>query len=198
MNEREREQIREILSIQGSKDALRRNTNRLFLAENPYLQKLILEDPLEIGHFIAESMKKRIGSVSLGDMYMLIASPDSTFYLVQVTPDFPSHDIVRGEELLNRLNEIIPDKISSSIKTIPDIGPQFTGVKWHLTGKMVFQQESGADFRPRKLNNCTVFFRPCAGSSFRCLPELLVRGPLVDLTGGRYWAKLRDNVFELR
>jgi uncharacterized protein len=146
MNERERERIREILSIQGSKDALRRNTNRLFLAENPYLQKLILEDPLEIGHFIAESMKKRIGSVSLGDMYMLIASPDSTFYLVQVTPDFPSHDIVRGEELLNRLNEIIPDKISSSIKSIPDIGPQFKGLKWHLTGKMVFQQESGQIF----------------------------------------------------
>ncbi|MGO9119947.1 MAG: efflux RND transporter permease subunit [Desulfomonilaceae bacterium] len=146
MNEREREQIREILSIQGSKDALRRNTNRLFLAENPYLQKLILEDPLEIGHFIAESMKKRIGSVSLGDMYMLIASPDSTFYLVQVTPDFPSHDIVRGEELLNRLNELIPEKISSSIKTIPDIGPQFKGVKWLLTGKMVFQQESGEIF----------------------------------------------------
>ncbi len=146
MNDRERKEIREILSIQGSKDALRKNTNRLFLLDNSYLQKLILQDPLELGHFVAESMKKRIGSVSLGDMYMLIASPDSTFYLVQVTPDFPSHDIVRGEELLNRLNEVIPEKISSLIKTTPDIGPQFKGLKWHLTGKMVFQQESGAIF----------------------------------------------------
>lgn len=146
MNGSEREQIRKILSVQGSKDALRRNTNRLFLLDNSYLQKLILEDPLELGQFVAESMKKRIGSISLGDMYMLIASPDSTFYLVQVTPDFPSHDIVRGEELLNRLNEVIPEKISSLIKTIPDVGPQFKGMKWYLTGKMAFQQESGAIF----------------------------------------------------
>jgi uncharacterized protein len=146
MNDREREQIRKILSVQGSKDALRRNTNRLFLIDNSYLQKLILEDPLELGHFVADSMKKRIGSISLGDMYMLIASPDSTFFLVQITPDFPSHDLLRGEELLNRLNEVIPGKISSLVKTIPDVGPQFKGLKWYLTGKMAFQQESGAIF----------------------------------------------------
>ena len=146
MNGRERKQIPKIFSVQGSEDALRRNTNRLFLLDNSYLQKLILEDPLELGRFVADSMKKRIGSISLGDMYMLIASPDSTFYLVQVTPDFPSHDIVRGEKLLNRLNGVIPEKISSLIKTIPDVGSQFKGLKWYLTGKMVFQQESGAIF----------------------------------------------------
>ncbi|HTY23598.1 MAG TPA: MMPL family transporter [Desulfomonilaceae bacterium] len=146
MNDGEREQIRQILSAQGSKDALRRNTNRLFLIENPYLQKRILEDPLELGQFVADSMKKRIGSVSLGDTYMLIASPDSTTYLMQVTPDFPSHDIIRGEDLWNRLNQVIPERVSSLIKSVPGIGPQFKGMNWYITGKMAFQQESGAIF----------------------------------------------------
>jgi uncharacterized protein len=152
MNETERQQIQTILSIQGSKDALRRNSNRLFLIENPYVQKLILEDPLELGQFVAESMKKRIGEVSLGDTYMLIASPDSTLYLMQVTPDFPSHDIVRGEKLFNRLNQVIPEKISSLSKAIPGIRSQVKGLEWYISGKMAFQQESGAIFDRESLS----------------------------------------------
>ena len=48
MNEREREAIQAKLGFDGLRDAFRRNRNRLFLTENPYLQKRILADPLEL------------------------------------------------------------------------------------------------------------------------------------------------------
>ncbi|HMK34584.1 MAG TPA: MMPL family transporter, partial [Desulfomonilaceae bacterium] len=146
MNDRERGEIANIFSEKGISDAIRRNTNRLFLTDNPYLQQHILTDPLEMAQFAAVSMKKRVGTVSLGDIYLLIASPDSTVYLIQVTPHFPSHDIVRGKELVDKLNEIIPAKIASLRKTIPGNEAQFADVKWHLTGKIVFHQESGDIF----------------------------------------------------
>lgn len=146
MNDQERAQILGILSPQGVREALRRNINRLFLTYNPYIQKHILEDPLELAQFASESMTKRVGSLSLGDLYLLIASPDSTLYLLQVTPQFASHDIAPGKELMEKLNEVIPEQIASLRKSIPDAGAQFKEVKWYLTGKMIFQQESSDIF----------------------------------------------------
>jgi uncharacterized protein len=146
MNDRERAEILRIFSEKGVKDALRRNTNRLFLADNPYLQKHVLEDPLELAQFAADSMKQRVGSVSLGDIYLLIASPDSTVYLIQVTPKFASYDVEQGKELLEKINEVIPARIASLAKSIPGGADQFKDVKWRLTGKLVFQQESGDIF----------------------------------------------------
>ncbi len=146
MNEREREEIQGIFSAQGVKDALRRNINRLFLAENPYIRKHLLDDPLELGRFAAASIKKRVGSVSLGDVYLLIASPDSTLYLIQITPGFPSDDVVRGRALVDKLREEIPAKITSLMATIPGVENQFKGLNWYLTGRVVFHQESGEIF----------------------------------------------------
>jgi len=146
MNEREREQIRAMAAPEMFDGAIRRNTNRLYLAYDPYLQRLILEDPLELGRFVAESMTKRIGSINLGDPYLLIASPDSTFYIIQITPRFASYDIIQGHALMTKLLEIIPAKISSLMKTLPGGEDQFKSVNWRLTGKVMFQQESAAIF----------------------------------------------------
>ena len=146
MNDREREAIQSIFSEQGIKDAVRRNINRLFLTENPYVRKHLLSDPLELGRFAATSIKKRTGSVSLGDLFLLIASPDSTVFLIQITPAFSSDDLVRGKELVDNLRVMIPSKISSLMETIPSIQDQFKGLKWYLTGRIVFHQESGEIF----------------------------------------------------
>jgi len=151
MNKQERSELLSILSEQGIENALRRNINRLFLTANPYVQKHMLEDPLELAQFIAKSMKSRVGSVSLGDTYLLIASPDSTIYLIQVTPEFASHDTAHGDELIKRLNKVIPATISSLEKTMPNSGARIEDVKWHLTGKMAFQQESGIIFDQESL-----------------------------------------------
>lgn len=142
MNARERQQIRRIMSPQGIGDALRRTRNRLFLSENPYIQKRILEDPLELGQFVAEAMRRRVGSVSLGDIYLLIASPDSTVFLVQITPDFPSTDILQGKRLMNELREMIPKEIAHLKKSL--LGPEdrWDDLRWYLTGKTVFHNES--------------------------------------------------------
>lgn len=146
MNNQERAQILGILSPEGVRNALRRNINRLFLTSNPYIQKHILEDPLELGQFASESMTNRVGSLSLGDLYLLIASPDSTLYLLQVTPQFASHDIAPGKELMEKLTEVIPQQIASLTKSIPGVGDRFKEVKWYLTGKLIFQQESSDIF----------------------------------------------------
>jgi uncharacterized protein len=146
MNDKERAQILSMLSPEGVREALRRNINRLFLTHNPYIQKHILEDPLELGQFASESMTKRVGSLSLGDLFLLIASPDSTLYLIQITPEFASHDIAPGKELMEKLNEAIPKEIASLKKSIPNAGDQFKDLKWRLTGRVVFQQESSDIF----------------------------------------------------
>jgi uncharacterized protein len=146
MNEREREGIHKIFSTQGITDALRRTRNRLFLAGNPYIQERLVEDPLEVGQFVSKSMEKRLGSVNLGDMYLLIASPDSTVYLIQVTPAFPSSDLVRGAALMERVRKLIPAKIAelkestAALKSVPG------DIHWYLTGKTVFQYESDIIF----------------------------------------------------
>jgi uncharacterized protein len=146
MNDDERAQILSKLTPQGVGEALRRNINRLVLTHNPYVQKHILEDPLELAQFTSESMTNRVGSLSLGDLYLLIASPDATLYLLQVTPKFASHDIGPGKELMQKLSEVIPQQISSLRKAIPGARDRFKGVKWYLTGKMVFQQETSDIF----------------------------------------------------
>jgi uncharacterized protein len=146
MNSSERQEIHRIFSVQGIADALRRTRNRLFLTENAYLQERLLEDPLEIGQFVARSMEKRVGSLNLGDPYLLIASPDSTLYLIQITPEFPSTEVGRGKELIDLLHNLIPDKISQLTKTIPGIPERSRDIKWYLTGKAVFHYESDMIF----------------------------------------------------
>ncbi len=146
MNEREREEIRRIFSPQSLKDSFRRNINRLFLVQNPYLQKRILEDPLELGRFVSESMTRRVGSVSLGDTYLLIASPDSTTYLIQVTPSFPSADIAAGAALVDKIRRTIDRRISELQPTMPAMQGKLQELKSYLTGKTVFHRESDAIF----------------------------------------------------
>ncbi|MEW6348962.1 MAG: MMPL family transporter [Thermodesulfobacteriota bacterium] len=144
MNDKERETFRHVVSAQGAAESLRRNVNRLFLVEDPYLETKILEDPLELAQFVARSMEQRVGSLSLGDPHFLIASPDSTMYLIQVTPQFPSHDMARGKELADRIRAVIPEEISRLTKEMP--GKVFREVTWSLTGKIVFHQESDVIF----------------------------------------------------
>lgn len=146
MNDKERAQMLGMLTPEGVREALRRNINRLFLTHSPYIQKHILEDPLELGQFASEAMTKRVGSLSLGDLYLLIASPDSTLYLIQITPEFASHDIAPGKQLMGKLNELIPKEIDSLRKSIPNAGNQFKDLQWRLTGRVIFQQESSEIF----------------------------------------------------
>lgn len=146
MDPMEREQIGKILTRQGIHDALRRTRNRVFLSENPYVQKRLLEDPLELGQFVSETVRRRVGSVSLGDIYLLIASPDSTVYLIQVTPDFPSTDILKGHELMNVLRDTIPEKITELKASIPGGNEKWDDLRWYLTGKTAFHYESDEVF----------------------------------------------------
>ncbi|MDQ1240450.1 MAG: uncharacterized protein QG577_2636, partial [Thermodesulfobacteriota bacterium] len=146
LNERERNAVGNIFSQRGLEEALSRNRSRLFLAEDPLIQKQILEDPFELGHFVLNAMKKRLGAVSLGDMFLLIGSPDSTVYLVQVTPDFPSSDISKGRELINLLKESIPQEISRLLDHMPELGRYRDEIRWSLTGKTLFHHESDEIF----------------------------------------------------
>ena len=146
MDKWEQEEIHRILSVDGVKGALRRTRNRLFLADNPYIQKQLLEDPLEVGQFVSRSMERRMGSVYLGDLFLLIASPDSTLYLIQVTPDFTSSDLVRGTRLVDRIRKIVPQRIAQLTQQIPAMKSMAPDLKWHLTGKTVFQYESDVIF----------------------------------------------------
>ncbi len=144
MNDKERARFRHVVSVEGATESLRRNVNRLFLVEDPNLETKILEDPLELAQFVARSMEQRVGSLSLGDPHFLIASPDSTMYLIQVTPQFPSHDMAQGKELADRIRALIPGEISRLAKEIP--GKVFQEVTWSLTGKIIFHQESDVIF----------------------------------------------------
>lgn len=146
MNEREREQVKKILSPSGVADSIRRTVNRLFLVENPYLQRRILQDPLELGQFVSSSMERRIGAVSLGDTYLLIGSPDSTVYLIQVTPDFPSADLVHGKALIKEIRKLVPDQIERLSGEISVPGAKSGELRWFITGKTVFHHESDLIF----------------------------------------------------
>ncbi|MCX5872142.1 MAG: MMPL family transporter [Deltaproteobacteria bacterium] len=146
MNERERKQVQKIFSPQGIKDAVRRNVNHLFLVENSYLQDRLLEDPLELGQFVSRAMEKRLGSISLTDIFLLISSPDSTVFLIQVTPTFPSPDIVQGKQLMNALVKLIPEKMQTLASQNQTIKEKFKDLKWDVTGKTAFHQESDRIF----------------------------------------------------
>ena len=145
MGSKERQGIQEILSPRGVKDAFRITRNHLILLENSHLEKQLLEDPLELSAFVARSMEKQTGPIGMGDPYLLIASPDSTMYLIQIAPNFPSSDIVRARELVKRLEKFIPKKIkelNDKIHVIKDLKE----LKWDLTGKTAFQYESDVIF----------------------------------------------------
>lgn len=146
MNQRERESIREIFSPGGVFDALRRNRNRLFLTQDPDLQRRIMADPLELGQFVAGSFNKRVGNVSFGDPFLFLASPDNSMFLIQVTPDFPSSNIAKGKEFLLNMEKEIPKFIETLMSSIPGAREQFEGLQWRLTGKTVFHYESDRMF----------------------------------------------------
>lgn len=146
MNQREREKIQRIFSPPGIEESIKRTVNRLFLVDNPYLQNRILQDPLELGQFVSSSMEKRVGAVSLGDTYLLIGSPDSTVYLIQVTPDFPSADLVKGKALISKLEAFLPKEIAKMKDQIAIPGIRSGDLKWFLTGKAVFHNESDKIF----------------------------------------------------
>ena len=146
MNQREQEEITRIFTSTSIKDSFRRNINRLFLTQNPYLQNRILDDPLELGRFVADSMTRRVGSLSLGDIYLLVASPDSTTYLIQVTPDYPSADLVHGKALIDLLQTTIPKRISDLKQKFSQTEGKPEEIKWFLTGKTEFHRESDQIF----------------------------------------------------
>ena len=198
MNSSERQEIHRIFSVQGITDALRRTRNRLFLTENAYLQERLLEDPLEIGQFVARSMEKRVGSLNLGDPYLLIASPDSTLYLIQITPEFPSTEVGRGKELLDLLHNLIPDKISQLTKTIPGIPERSRDIKWYLDRESCVPLRIGHDFRPRNSDPHPLFVR--FGGEFAAVhvPQLLVRGRLDDSARRGNRPQLRSHLSKLQ
>jgi len=147
LNDRERMAVADIFRPEGLEGALSRNRNRLFLAEDPLVRSRILEDPFELGHFVLNAMRKRLGAVSLGDMFLLIGSPDSTVYLIQVTPDFPSSDVGKAGELIRVLRESIPKEISRLADEAPELARHADEIRWSLTGKTLFHYESDQVFR---------------------------------------------------
>ncbi len=151
LNSDEKDQISVLFSEQHMEDALRRTRNRLFLIQDSDLKDRILEDPLELGHFVAESMKKRVGSVSLNDMFLLIGSPDSTVFLIQVTPAFPSSDITSSGVLINELKKSLPSEISRLVDERPGLWRYKDDIQWWLTGKTLFHHESNEVFREESL-----------------------------------------------
>lgn len=146
MNPVERQEIQRIFTPQGISDAFRRTVNRLVISASPYAQRRLLEDPLELGMFVSDSMKKRVGSVSLGDLYLLIASPDSTVYLIQITPAFFSTDAARGRALIDQLHKLVPEKITSMLQSMPTLREKSKGLRWDITGKTAFHYESDVIF----------------------------------------------------
>lgn len=190
MNESERQAIKSIFSSEGMTGALRRNRNRLFLAQHPYVRKRILDDPLELGQFVARSVQDRLGNVSLGDIYLLIASPDSTMFLIQVTPDFPSADIVKGKELVSEVNRVLPGTLKKLKESIPGAETRFEGLTWDLTGKTVFHYESDRLFDREVALILLLSFGLVAGfliivyRSFRSV--CIIMAPIAVAVGGNY------------
>ncbi|MFH0957550.1 MAG: MMPL family transporter [Pseudomonadota bacterium] len=125
--------------------------------ENAYLQKQLLSDPLELSSFVARSMEKQTGPIGIGDPYLLISSPDATLYLVQIVPYFPSSDIVKARELVERLQKIIPEEVQ---KLNSDWGllKDSKELEWRLTGKTAFQYESDVIFDDETLRLLLISF----------------------------------------
>jgi len=174
MNERERQAIQGIFTPQGMTDALRRNRNRLFLVQNPYLERRILEDPLELGQFVASSFTRRVGNISIGDIYLFIASPDSSLFLIQITPDFHSADVAKSRAFVDRLHETLPREIERVSASIDGDSTKLKGLKWSLTGKTVFQHETDVVFDHETLAIVIVAFL-LVGGVLICVYRSLTR-----------------------
>ncbi len=190
MNEQELRAIQEKLTRQGITDALRRSRNRLFLLENPYLQRRILEDPVELGQLLTESFNKRVGKVSFADIYLFLASPDSTMYMIQVTPDFISSDIVKGKKLLDRLNKMLPGLIERLTGSIPGATEKFKGLQWFLSGKTAFHYETDEVFDREVMRMFLMAFALVMGFLVYVYRSIRAAGilmaPIVVAVGGNY------------
>jgi hypothetical protein len=147
LNDRERRQIRERFTPAGVQAALSRNRNRLFLTSHPYMQERILEDPLELGLLIGTTFKKRVGRVSFGDKYLFLASPDSTMFLIPITPSFHSSDVISSTAFLRQFRGMIAERIQYLKKAVPGADDEFKDLRWYLTGKTVFYNETQQVFR---------------------------------------------------
>ncbi|MEW6113605.1 MAG: MMPL family transporter [Thermodesulfobacteriota bacterium] len=179
MNQRERQAIQGIFTPQGMADALRRNRNRLFLVQNPYLERRILEDPLELGQFVASSFTRRVGNISIGDIYLFIGSPDSSVFLIQVTPDFHSADVAKSRAFVDRLHESLPRVIEQVSASIEGDTSKLKGLKWYLTGKTVFQHETDVVFDHETLAIIVVAFLLVSGVLIFVYRSLTAVGILV-------------------
>lgn len=190
MNKQELLAIQGKLSPQGITDALRRSRNRLFLVENPYLQRRILEDPVELGQLLTESFNKRVGNVSFADIYLFLASPDSTMYMIQITPDFNSSDIVKGKELLAGIREILPGHIERLTRSIPGATDKFKGLQWYLTGKTAFHYETDQVFGHEVWRMFLLAFAMVLGFLVYVYRNLrsagILMAPIVVAVGGNY------------
>jgi uncharacterized protein len=189
MGTKERSEITKIFSAEGVQDALRRTKNRLFLAEDPYLQQKILEDPLEIGQFISHSMESRIGTVSLGDQFLLISAPDASLFLIQVTPNFASAEIVKAKQFVAEVRQIVPKKIAELNKQFKVV-QNTKDLKWALTGKTVFQVESDEVFDRETNRLLLVSFLLVAGIFLliyrSVISSLILLFPLIAGVGPNY------------
>jgi len=191
MTDRELAEVRKIFTVKGIADGLRRSRNRLFLADDPDAQKRILDDPLGLGRLVADSLGRRSGATVSGDIYLLLASPDRTMYLIQVTPAFPTSDTTRSRALLDLLRATIPVKIMELLEWVPGDQVNSTTVKWHLTGKAVFEQEAAARFSREVMLMLLLalgglfFFLLLIYLSWRSV--LLLLAPVIAALGANCW-----------
>jgi len=139
----EQERLRLACTPQGLRDAFQRNVNRLWLTSSPNLQARILEDPLELSQLVRERMAKRVRSGQMRDPYLLFSSPDRLMHIMQVTPDFHHTNVIQTRQFLKDLTSTVARNLSEQLDSLPE-APQAwkKGVKWHLTGKMAFTDES--------------------------------------------------------
>lgn len=190
MTHKDRVKISHKLTPSGLKGAVRRNQNRLFLAENPYLQNRIMDDPMEFSMIISESMKEKVGQVSLGDPYLFLASPDGATFLIHMTPSFPSSDVALSRGAVKKLSSVIPKRINELMEVIPGAKSKFDGLKWHLTGKVVFHSETDVLFDQEALMILIVSFVLVAGFlifAYRSLIAMgVLMGPIICAIGSNY------------
>ncbi len=146
MDRQEANTVQGLFSSPGIAGALRRNRNRLFLTYHPYIQEQILRDPLEMGRVIHQSFRERFGEVSLADIYLFLASPDSTTYLIQMTPDFPSSHVEKSRDLLQRVQTCVANTVEQLKTHHPGTRAPLDGITWRLTGKLAFHAESDQQF----------------------------------------------------
>ncbi len=139
---------------------------------------------------ISESMKEKVGQVSLGDPYLFLSSPDGATFLIHMTPSFPSSDVALSRGVAKKLGEVIPKRINELMEVIPGAKSKFEGLKWHLTGKVIFHSETDILFDREALMILIASFTLVSGFlifAYRSLISVSVlMGPILCAIGSNY------------